>query len=507
MSRTRYRYRKGRAIWRGLLVLCLTFAGCAAAATAELMPAEIAKALRLHGLSATDLSLYVQEAAAAGPTLSINAELPRVPASTIKLLTTAAALDRLGSTYRWRTRAFLEGPLVDGRLDGDLIIEGSGDPSLRPEDLWRFLWELRARGLRTIGGDLVIDNRALEPPESTRASFDGKADDPYNALPVAFSVNHQVTEVHIMPDRAASSVRAYLVPPLARVELENQAQLVQAPCRAKDHKLRLQVEEVGQDAKLTLSGTFASECRDQSINRLILDPTTHAENAFLAVWGELGGELQGRTRNGPRSEHATLFHTLESPELGVAVRDINKWSNNLMTRTLFMTLGAERYGEPGSLSKGRAALREWLTEKGLEMPELIIDNGCGLSRETRISAQSMGRLLAWAYANPTMSELVASLSIAGVDGTMHSRFKRDALRGRAHLKTGTLRGATGLAGFVDDETGRRWILVSLINNPRLQGWRGKAVEDTILRWVFEQAGADNPVAERASVPDRALATH
>jgi D-alanyl-D-alanine carboxypeptidase/D-alanyl-D-alanine-endopeptidase (penicillin-binding protein 4) len=486
----------------GACAVCICISSATAAGP---LPTEIAKALRLHEISEADLSLYVQEVTETAPRLSINAGVPRVPASTIKLLTTAAGLDSLGSTYRWRTRAYLGGPLVDGRLDGDLIIEGSGDPDFRNEDLWHFLWELRARGLKTIGGDLVIDNGAFERPSTARGEFDGKGDSAYNALPAAFSVNHQLTEVHMMADRAAGSLRVYLVPPLARVTLDNQARLVKAPCQGKHHKLNMRVEEQGRAATLRLSGTFASECHDQSITSLVLDPATHAGNAFLGVWEQLGGELKGQLREGPRPAGASLFHTVESDELGVEVRDINKWSNNLMTRTLFLTLGAERYGRPGSLAKGRAAIRDWLDEKGIEMPELVIDNGSGLSRETRISAGSMGRLLAWAYTNPTMSELIASLAIAGVDGTVQSRFKRDTLRGHAHLKTGTLRGATGLAGFVDDVAGRRWILVSLINNPRLQGWRGKAVENTILHWVYEQASASAPAAVQATSADRALA--
>jgi len=198
--------------------------------------------------------------------------------------------------------------------------------------------------------------------------------------------------------------------------------------------------------------------------------------------------LQGQVREGVRPAGATLFYTQESRELGVVVRDINKWSNNLMTRTLFLTLGMEREGRPASLAKGRAAIQDWLRGQGLGFPELVIDNGSGLSRDDRISAASMGRLLAWAYGNPTMSELMSSLAILGVDGTLHRRLKRDPLRGQGHLKTGTLQGASGLAGFVDDREGRRWILVSFINNPRLQGWRGKAVEEAILRWVYD--GAD-----------------
>jgi len=271
------------------------------------------------------------------------------------------------------------------------------------------------------------------------------------------------------------------------VTLVNQARLVQAPCRAKYHQLNLAVDERGESAKLTLTGSFASECAQDSISRLLLDPVSHAGDAVRALWQSLGGTIAGGTREGSVPKGATLFHTLDSEELALVVRDINKWSNNLMTRTLFLTLGMEQFGRPATLAKGRDAVRAWLTEQGLDFSELVMDNGCGLSRQTRISAGSLGELLGWAYTNPEMSEITASLPIIGVDGTLHGRFPRDPIRGQGHLKTGTLRGATGLAGYLDDAAGGRWILVSLINSPRLQGWRGKAVEDAILRWVHHES--------------------
>lgn len=489
--------RRGPWVW-----LAAALALAAGLSLAGPLPTEIDKALRQQQIDPADLSLYIREVTEPEPRVSFNPDSPRSPASTIKLLTTIAALDRLGPTYRWHTRAYLGGPLKDGRLKGDLIVQGGGDPSLRPEDLWRFVWEIRERGIDTIEGDLVIDNSAFAPPETTRDAFDGKGESPYNALPMAFSVNFQVTQIELIRDSSSGNLRSFLMPPLAGVSLIDQVKVVEAPCTAKNHRLGLRVLESGPSASLTLTGTFASKCERDSIARLVLDPVRHAGAAFLALWQQQGGTLTGQVREGVKPKGAVLFHTHESPELGVVVRDINKWSNNLMTRILFLTLGMEQAGRPATLEKGREAIRAWLTEKGLDFPELAIDNGCGLSREDRISARSMGRLLDWAYANPTMSELMSSLAIAGVDGTLHRRFRRTPVEGQGHLKTGTLKGATGLAGFVEDKTGRRWVFVSLINSPRLQGWRGKAVEGSILRWVYDGAGAPGPMTAKLAQPAR-----
>ncbi len=475
-------------LWLVLLLIPLAGAGSP-------LPTEIERVLRLQQLDPADLSLYVRDVTQDQPRIDFNGQVPRAPASTIKLLTSIVALGQLGPNFRWQTRAWLGGQLVDGRVAGDLIIQGGGDPSLRLEDLWRFLWELRARGLKTIGGDLVIDNSAFAPPDSTREAFDGKGKSPYNALPIAFSVNQQVSTVELRLDPGGKTLRAYLDPPIGQVALRNQLRIVQGPCQAKHHRVHVAVDTAAPD-DLTLSGTFASGCGQDSIAGLFLDPVQQAGNAVLALWEGLGGTLEGHLREGVRPRPAVLFHTYASPELPVILRDINKWSNNLIARTLFLTLGMERFGPPATPAKGEAAAKEWLAAQGLVFTELVVENGSGLSRFDRISTESMGRLLAWAYVNPGMSELIASLPILGVDGTLYRRLKREPVRGHGHLKTGTMAGATGLAGYVDDRQGRRWIMVSLINNTRLQTWRGKAVEEAVLRWLYGEPAEACPAAAR-----------
>jgi D-alanyl-D-alanine carboxypeptidase/D-alanyl-D-alanine-endopeptidase (penicillin-binding protein 4) len=468
-----------------LLSACLLAVSGIAAGDSGL-PIDISRSLRLHELSSEDLSLYLRAVDEPQPRIALNIGVARSPASTIKLLTTAATLDRLGPDYRWKTQALLGGPLAAGRLTGDLIIQGGGDPSIRTEQLWRFLWELRARGLVHIDGDILIDNAAFDLPPASRADFDGDGDNPYNALPVAFSINGQVTEVTAEIDPGSGDLRTWLAPPIAGMALIDGARVVAAPCTAKHHRLGLQVADGEPAHSVTLSGTFASKCGSDRLARLLLGPVDHAAGAILALWSQLGGTLAGEIREGETPQDATLFHTLESEPLAQVVRDVNKRSDNLMARTLLLTLGMEDQGRPATVEKGREALIDWLDSQGLELPGLVIDNGSGLSRETRISAEGLAQVLGWAYAHPEMAELIASLPIVGVDGTLARRLRRSPVQGQGHIKTGTLRGVTAMAGFVVDATGTRWILVSLINNPRLQHWRGKAVEDAILLWAYHQ---------------------
>lgn len=451
-------------------------------------PAAVAKQLRVQKISPDDVSLYVHKLSEPAPRVAFNARVPRNPASTIKLLTTKAGLDLLGPTYSWKTVVYATGPVSDGRLAGDLVVKGFGDPMLTPEALWRLLWGVRERGIETIGGDLVLDTSYFEPPQADRGDFDGNADSAYNALPSALSVNFQTTEIHLLRDGPGKGVRVFTEPPLANVTVDNRLRLVDAPCQGKYHKPAVSLIEEGPRATLRLTGTFAGECGETSYPRLMLNPTQHSAGAIVALWQEIGGRIEGVVRGGLVPAGARRIHALESPPLEEVIRVVNKSSNNLLARTLFLTLGAERLEAPGSLPKARRAVAEWLAASGLDFPELVLDNGSGLSRDTRISAESMGRLLGYAYASPNMPEFLSSLAVAGVDGTVRKRFRTSAFKGRAHLKTGTIQGATGIAGFVLDRRGERWILVSLIGNPRLVTWRGKAVENALLQWVYAEAG-------------------
>jgi D-alanyl-D-alanine carboxypeptidase/D-alanyl-D-alanine-endopeptidase (penicillin-binding protein 4) len=453
------------------------------------IPVPVAKQMRDLQIAPQDVSFYVQEIARDKPVLAFNADVPRNPASCIKLLTTAAGLDVLGPDYRWQTRAYATGKAQNGRLAGDLIIKGLGDPSLAAEDLWRLLWGVRERGIETIGGDLVLDASYFAPPGQGRGDFDGNATSPYNALPHALSVNAQATRVHLLRDEL-DGVRVFTDPPLANLAIESRLRLIEAPCQSKHHKPVLRVLEQAASVTLRVSGTFAADCGESDYARLLLTPEQHTAGAVLALWQAMGGRIEGSVLDGVAPAGARLLYTLRSDPLEDAVRLINKRSDNLVSRTLFLTLGAERQGAPGTPEKALSTIAEWLRSRGLTLPELVVDNGSGLSRDTRISARGMGLLLGYAYTAPIMPQFLSSLAIAGVDGTMRKRFRQGPLKGRAHVKTGTLRGVSAAAGYVLDRGNRRWVVVSLINNPRLQAWRAKGVENTLIEWVHDAAGAE-----------------
>jgi D-alanyl-D-alanine carboxypeptidase/D-alanyl-D-alanine-endopeptidase (penicillin-binding protein 4) len=167
------------------------------------------------------------------------------------------------------------------------------------------------------------------------------------------------------------------------------------------------------------------------------------------------------------------------------VRDINKLSNNVMARQLFLTLGAQLFGPPGSTEKAAAAVRAWLERKAISAPELVLENGSGLSRTERISAASVAAILEAAWRSAVMPEFVASLPIVALDGTMRRRLAGEPVAGRAHVKTGLLADVRSLAGYVLDRAGRRSIVVMLVHHPNAA--QAQSAMDELLRWVHERS--------------------
>jgi D-alanyl-D-alanine carboxypeptidase/D-alanyl-D-alanine-endopeptidase (penicillin-binding protein 4) len=174
----------------------------------------------------------------------------------------------------------------------------------------------------------------------------------------------------------------------------------------------------------------------------------------------------------------------ESPSLADVVRDINKYSNNVMARELFLTMGAEVARQPGNADRSQRTVRAFYTARGVALPDLVIDNGSGLSRRERISARSMVAVLQAAWASPVMPEFVSSLPLVGFDGTMRRRLNQQTVAGQAHVKTGTLADARAVAGYVLAASGRMYVVVLMVNHANAGG--AQAAQDALLQWVYDR---------------------
>jgi D-alanyl-D-alanine carboxypeptidase/D-alanyl-D-alanine-endopeptidase (penicillin-binding protein 4) len=463
-----------RSVLAGVLYgLLLTLVPLAQAA--DPLPDSVEAALQRYRLGSAGLSLYVHAVGEREPMLALAPDEPRNPASVIKLLTTLAALEELGPAYRFRTEAYATGRLVNGRLDGDLYLKGYGDPYLVIEQFWRFLRGLRQRGIESIGGDLVFDQSYFAGDDGDRAEFDGQDTRAYNVLPRALLVNFQAVNIRFIPQE--SRLRVVADPP---VPLDNRIRLKKGPCRGGGWTFR-----VAGNARLRFAGEYPAACGEYEMFRVVTETGPYLNGVFRALWTELGGRLHGRWREAATPAEARLLHTYYSPPLADVVRLINKYSNNVMTRQLYLTLGAEHGGAPGTVEKGAAAVQAWLERRGLSASELVLDNGAGLSRDARISARSLGRVLLAAWNGPYMPEFASALPVAAVDGTLKNRFAGD-LAGQAHLKTGSLDGVRSLAGYVRNAAGQRVVIVYLHNDPDVTTHAAEAVQDALLEWVYRR---------------------
>lgn len=470
-----------------LISVCAALLAGAAAAAEQApqdLPAPVVKALKRHALPAQSVSVYVHEIGSAEPLVAHLADTPRNPASVMKLLTTLAALEELGPAYSWKTEAFATAPVRAGRLEGDLYLKGYGDPYLVIEHFWRFLRQLRVAGVEEIAGDLVIDQSYFEPVPDDPADFDGRPQRAYNVLPTALLVNFQAVNFRLVPDR--KRVRVLADPWPAQLELDNRLRLTRERCRGAARDVGVKPGRKGERELVVVQGKYAAACGEQEIFRVVSKSVPYIHGVFKAVWTELGGRFQGNAREGLVPPDARLLVATTSPPLSDIVRSINKYSNNVMTRQVLLTLGAERAGPPGSIRKGVEAVQGWLARRGLVFPELVLENGAGLSREERISARSLARLLLAGYESPYMPEFMSSLPISAQDGTLRQRFTGTPLEGRVHLKTGSIDYVRSMAGYVLDRHGRRVVVVSLHSHPRLDTASGEAVQEELLRWVYER---------------------
>lgn len=468
------------------------------------LPEPVARVARALGVPETGISVWVQEIGGAAPVVAHLPDAPRSPASTMKLLTTWAALQGLTPAYRWKTEVYALGPVRDGVLKGDLLLRGYGDPYLVSEEYWKLINAVRRAGVRRIEGDLVIDTSWFREPQDPRGDFDGQPDRVYNQPPSALLVNFNAVRFEFMPDADADGVRVQADPTLPNVEIDNRLGLRKQGCSGYQRGVALNVvdDDAGKRDRVMLEGRFPTGCDLYAMTRTVLQPASYAFGLFDVYWRQLGGDLTGHWRLGtlpadlvpvdpatgqpdPEASDA-LVHVHRSRPLGDIVRLVNKYSNNVMTRQLQLTLGAERFGIPATEEKGNEAIRELLAGAGVPVDGLVLDNPSGLSRTARISARQLGTLLVKAWDAPYMPEFVSSLGLSGLDGTVRRRFTDVPETGRMHLKTGTMDDVSAIAGYVQAADGRRYAVVVLVNAKDAHRGPGEEVEDALLHWVYER---------------------
>jgi D-alanyl-D-alanine carboxypeptidase/D-alanyl-D-alanine-endopeptidase (penicillin-binding protein 4) len=452
------------------------------------MPPTIAKALQAAGIPTPSVSIVVQEVGTAQPALAINEHEPRNPASVMKLVTTYAALELLGPAYRWKTEAYADGE--------HLVLRGLGDPKLNLESFWMLLRNLRGRGLRDLKGDVVLDRSFFG--NQPQAPIDDDAFRPYNVAPDALLVNFKSLRFIFLP-QDGGSVRVHAEPALPGLEIVNTLKTSNGNCvDGRAFRDLIQAAFQSRPPRAAFTGSYPAACGERDLNVALYQPEDYVAGMIRKLWGELGGTWTGHVRDGVVSPAAKLLYAHDSEPLAEVIRDINKFSNNVMARQLYLTLAAELGGAPARADNARHYIRQWLTAKKIAAPEIVIENGSGLSRHERLSAASTAALLQAAWSSAVMPEFVASLPVVAADGTMRKRMRGDGIAGRAHIKTGLLHDARSIAGYVLDRSGRRQVVVMYINHPRAP--QAEAAFDALLSWVYQDLNPTRSRPPAASPP-------
>ena len=318
------------------------------------------------------------------------------------------------------------------------------------------------------------------------AGFDGQPYRTYNVAPNAFLVNFKAVRFLLIPDPANNTARIDIDPPLSNLRVHNHVRLKRGACRGYQRGVAFDMPEGMAAGVVVFSGQFPTGCSEYGMWRTVLEPRTFAWGIFQSLWTELDGTIGGTVRAGSAPSDTRPFFTYKSVPLAEAIRSVNKFSNNVMSRTLLLTMGAELDSVPGTVEKGQAIVARWLANNGVASPELRLINGAGLSRDTRITADHLGRLLLLAWRSPYMAEFIASMPISGMDGTLRRRLKDNGAAGRMHLKTGRMDDVVAIAGYVYGASGKQYVVVAMHNEPGAHRGPGHELQDALLEWIYRQ---------------------
>lgn len=464
---------------------CILFVSLmlAISVTYAALPETVSNALKKAGIPESGTAVFVQAVDSDQPSIELNGHKQMNPASVMKLVTTYAALELLKPTFRWKTEVYADGMIESGILDGNLIIKGYGDPSFKEDEFRRLLVSLQQKGLKEIGGDLILDKTYFAKKIGNSKVFDSEKWRSYNALPSAFLVNGRHTSFKFTVNDERVNVSQEVV--LPEVKIINKMKFKKGYCGSWRNRFTYDVKASKRKAVVTFKGTFSPRCGERYLELSLFDDERYAYFMFKNLWRQLGGTFSGRLRTqNAMPAHAVKLLVQGSKPLASVIRNINKWSNNVMARQLFLTIAAEKNKQPASEVRAMLAIKSWLVEKGRNTDSLVMENGSGLSRIERVSAQDLGQMLIDAYQGPTMSELISSLPILSLDGTLHRRLRNKPVSAKAHMKTGSINGVSAIAGYVLDANNRRHVVVMLVNAAKASS--SKKAQDALITWVYQQ---------------------
>lgn len=468
-----------------VLLLSMSWIGGHASSAQKDLPKSLISILTEQAIPPETLTVIVQEVDSDESIISLNPKILRSPASLTKLFTTFIALDYLGPDFQWNTNIYVSDSISDETVDY-LLFKGEGDPYLTEENLRSIVKKLRHLGLERIEMGLQVDQQYFEANQSHPGDFDDDPLRPYNQLPSALTANFNRVDFQLVPNVNTGSVDFYFDTLPSGVVIDNQLHLGKGQCSDFTDSVVFHETQTDQIMTIIAEGVFPSSCLKIEHEIALTNTNHYFYSLFSDLWKQSGGEFLGYIIDSEKigeSEVPLLVHT--SPPLNEIIRHTNKQSNNFMSRQIFLSLGNYQSDQTATLELSRLRINAMLDKYDIDFQGQFIDNGSGLSRETVIRGETLMQLLKEIYEHPLRAELISSLPITGIDGTMKKRFRKFPIKQRAHLKTGTLDGVTGMAGYVKGLSGKDYIVVFIHNDFSEHSYRVKEFQKALLTWIIQ----------------------
>lgn len=409
---------------------------------------------------------------------SYNEHAALNPASNAKLYTASAALAILHGDHRFETS--LSGT-VKGSDVSQLTLRGFGDPSLRTEDLYSLVLELRAHGVRKVDGDILVDQRFFDE-ETTPPAFDQKPGEwaAFRAPVSALAVEENTITLQVRPTEPGKGAHVFFDPP-GFVDVEGSITTGEGA-----DTVVLGLSPSGRRLAAKVSGAVGADAKLVRYTRRVDDPTLLGGYVLKSQLEREGISFSGDVKAGSSKGTVLAKHTSEP--LSTLLYALGKQSDNFYAEMIFKSLGGERKGRPAKSADAAEVVTKWLAAGNMLEPGTVIKNGSGLFDANRVTAHGVTLVLRDAWNDPSRrAEMVAELAIGGVDGTLHKRFRNRAKHMAIRAKTGTLDDTIALSGYVLAPPGKSPVAFSILfNKVSGKGGAARSAADELVEKVHDK---------------------
>ncbi len=421
------------------------------------------------------------------------------PASVSKIFTTSAALCLLSPSYRFKTEIYIKQRPTNGVVKGPMYVKGYGDPLMINERLTHLAQELKAVGIDKINGPIVLDSTYFDNVTEGPGWDQDDSSRPYMAPMGALSLNFNSAAVLVFPGSSiGAKAQLSILPDSDHFILENLTKTSYGRTW-----VRIKVFEKGNRTRVQVKGRVSIHHPGSRTYFRVTSPTMYFGRSFRQALNRAGIKTRRTIKLGTTPEWMDRFYVQSSPELGELVRKVNKRSQNFMAEQLFKTIGAWLLGPPASWHKGQQAMAAFLDEEiGIAPSTYVLHNGSGLNDVNRVTPRQVVKVLQYIWKRfDVWPDFVASMAVAGSDGTVAHRFIHPALKRTMRLKTGSLRHVRALAGYVHTRGGEVLAFSILISRYQCSGRMTISIINRFAS-ALSEADADHMLVEEIRMPEK-----